>query len=183
MANEMIRMAGRGDDGTAKALKTDNDGNLGVKLTGSTVAKDENGNPVAQAVDLQFNSLTDEEAIPVKSKSLKELVFENITVPAGGSAQLTLTEGSSIDLTDAKEFTMGVITANSHQYRINAQKLDGNSDHYDASTSDRDTIFAEAVRSRALSGVFRVKAPRYKFFLSNTSSAEQTYSIRINKLL
>lgn len=30
MADEMLRIAGRGDDGTAKAVKTDNNGNIGV---------------------------------------------------------------------------------------------------------------------------------------------------------
>jgi hypothetical protein len=37
MPDEMLRIAGRGDDGLAKAIKTDNDGNVNVQLQGSSV--------------------------------------------------------------------------------------------------------------------------------------------------
>lgn len=34
MADQMMRIAGRGDDGSAKAIKTDNKGNVGIKFNG-----------------------------------------------------------------------------------------------------------------------------------------------------
>jgi hypothetical protein len=51
MADQMFRMAGRGDDGTAKALKTDNNGNLNVKLTGNNVP-DGQAIPVKQTTSI-----------------------------------------------------------------------------------------------------------------------------------
>lgn len=46
MADNMMRISGRGIDGTAKAIKTDNEGNLMTKQTSGIVANDGIGNLV-----------------------------------------------------------------------------------------------------------------------------------------
>ena len=48
MADKMMRIAGRGDDGTAKAIGTDNNGSIKVKLASSDVAV---------PVDIQYHDL------------------------------------------------------------------------------------------------------------------------------
>lgn len=52
MTDNMMKIAGRGDDGLSKALKMDNYGNVCVKPTGSIVTQDGEGNDVLRVADV-----------------------------------------------------------------------------------------------------------------------------------
>ena len=69
--SKMLRIAGRGDDGTAKAIATNNDGVLKTQLTGST--------------------LSEEDSLYVRqgAKATVETVAEAVSVPAGGNITIT----------------------------------------------------------------------------------------------
>jgi hypothetical protein len=108
MANEMIRMAGRGDDGLAKAIKTDNDGNLGVKLAGSILAKDPATGETVEVTAVQDNDgewvfrmvdaspvAYDQATDTIKTKSKKSLpaiqtLSQTVNITAGSNKQFTI---------------------------------------------------------------------------------------------
>ncbi len=92
MADKMMRVAGRGDDGTAKALKVDNDGQLNVSLVGTseTITLYEN-KPIAagQAFGYAIDNFKGSRiAIYVSLSSRAAVVVELDNRPSTGSIRV-----------------------------------------------------------------------------------------------
>lgn len=155
MAEKMMRLAGRSDDGLAKAL---------------SVETDEIGNGVLRVVDaapFAYDPVDDVIKVDQKAYPLERVKYE-VTIPAEGNASPEL----NLDISNFTSMSIGISGGANHAWSVQLMQQD----FTDLTPLGRDTF--EFTAFEGISGVVPIKASglRIRIYNKDTASA-RTYKV------
>lgn len=160
MADNMMRVAGRGDDGTAKPIKTNDQGTIETSVTDSKIAI---------PVDIQNHILSDPIPVALSKTNRSQTLVTNVVVPAGTRWESGFISpiGNSIDVgvrlvgTGGDVKIMAAPFPNEYNWQLGSE-----------------TVIAEATGSsfRTMTPV-RVTAPRMRVYVENKGTTDFTIQV------